>query len=352
MHNPDKTKINKRPHHLKTLQAQSPKDEILKKFYSQKGNMKRFDREFTLSWAHKQLARLSSPKDFVPQPKVAFRPSTHSSGCLSPPRVQNPNLALHLSGEKDEERLGTKIYEENVYELRQQNEDNIIQTLNTKNQYKDSFNRMAQQFNLQSYRSDMSSTRLGLSKSCNYSPKASWITQSQQTDNGKAMETNLMTEETQVDCPPLAKSYYFNTEPKEASPVLGSLEEIYLKDVKAETVRTPKRLTLDNSPYKTEYLRKGRCLRKTMIEGEYKHLLDDKMLMRRFEDPYAKHLPFEKPIHANIKNPKNVKLQELEMKAEILRSIKSIHEGMVNNYNQDFSKGGRVGEKFKQLPQI
>ncbi len=347
-----KLESNSQLNALKCKKPANIKNEFLKQYYLAKGH-KRFDRDFTLSWGKKH-DMIKQNNSTNPAFFKQNSPVNMNSSYTATPRSNNHRGRGGLLDHIADDRHKDKIYTEEVYELHQHNEEEVYNTINAKKQYDNDFNRIAQHYSLKNYRSEQKFNPNGsLSKSWN--PFVNGIAPEQMQNPSRFATENENTQTdicttTLVTNPDATKVYYGKTEkPRDKSKVLEHLEEIYFRDVSSEKVSTFKRNPLQSSPY----VRGGGALSRKTSKDEDRHnssLKDDKLL-QKFEDPYGRNTLFAKPINANIKDPKNLKLKELEMKAEVLRNIKSIDNSMFKELpNQGRSERNNI--KGLQLPQL
>ena len=350
-----KLEANSQLNALKYKKSTNLKNEFLKQYYLAKGH-KRFDRDFTISWGkkHHMLKQNNSTNSAAFFKQTS--PVNMNSSYTATPRSNNHRGRAGLLDHLADDRHKDKIYAEEVYELHQQNEEEVYNTINAKKQYDNDFNRIAQHYSLKNYRSEQKFNPNGsLSKSWN--PFVNGIAPEQMQNPSRFATENENTQTdicttTLVTNPDATKAYYGKPEkPRDKSKVLEHLEEIYFRDVSSEKVSNFKRSKLQASPY-VRGGGGGALSRKTSKDEDHHNssLKDDKLL-QKFEDPYGRNTLFAKPINANIKDPKSLKLKELEMKAEVLRNIKSIDDSMFKEFpNQGRSDKNNI--KGLQLPQL
>jgi len=348
-------------HPLKVKKSTNLKTEFLKQYYLQKGH-KRFDRDFTVSWSKKHELHKQNNSTHASPFFKQNSPTNMNSSYTATPRSNNhrgrAGLLDHL-GDDRLDRKKDKVYSEEVYELHQQNEEEVYNTLYAKKQNDNDFNRIAQHYHLKNYRSEQSfNPNTSLSKSWN--PFVNGIASPQNenlsrfaTENENT-QTDVGTTTTMVTNPDATRAYFGKPQkPKDKSKVLEHLEEIYFTDVNKEKVSKFKKNPLLTSPYVKAGNSKNSSLSRKASKDEDYHarMLNDDQLLEKFEDPYGRNLLYTKPINANIRNPKNLKLKELEMKAEVLRNIKSIDSSMFKEA-PNRSGSERANLKGLQLPHL
>jgi len=349
-----------RSNFVKSSKCISTKDEFLKQYILAKGE-KRFDRDFTLSWGKKH----ESSKEKMHTGPVFLKTKQNSrSYCNSPTSSNSPHYLgqnYHFSDLKSELRHKSKLYKEEVYELRYQNEENVIQTLNMKKQHNHDFNKIAQQYSLKNYRSGgltlTPKTKMSLNSSLSHPSQINGITSNCLTENGPEFVTEWDSSEDNSDFHvyrPLKSHFAQQNVSKERSHVLKGLEEIYFKDLNKEKASRIEANRFENSPYNKDYLNKIKNYVKTH-ENEILKASYDENLFKRLNDPYGEKIVFLKPNHAKFQN-QNVKIDELHAKAEILRNIKSIDETIMTDYKKSFEfpyikagLGTNISPKSKQI---
>ena len=345
-HNSNNHKTSTRLKGYKSSKSISTKDEFLKQYYMSKGE-KRFDRDFTLSWGKKHE---NSPKNITNIPMFLKSKLDNKSYCNSPTSNSqyNPGQSFHFPDLKSERQPKSKLYKEEVYELRQLNEQNVIQALKNKKETELDFNKIAQQYSLKNYRSVQLTPRnkTSLNNSLSHANNTNLFSSNCSTEDNRGFVTECEPTEGISDgkthsFKPL-KSYFAQLNGlKERSYVLKGLEAIYFQDLNKEKALRVEFGKFEKSPYNKDYLNKLRNHVKTH-ENEHLGLFYNDHALKRLEDPYGDNVTFLKTRKKNLSfQQENTKVSELQAKAEILRNIKSIDDIIISE-----------SEKDSKLPQI
>ena len=383
--------FNEKIPHKSRSQASSPTDGSFAKYeahanpisplrYSDNGQ-RRFDLAYTLSVCNKQQERRSnneikSPSKLDRFPKKTA--TTFSGISLTTPAVtpSNRRYVVHLSSPKDQDFHRVPLYQNNIYHIRDKNEKKLQQILNSKEEYQRDYNKIAAKNNFAKFRSGSPVVKKNKHRRHN-------STMAESTRNGQISEgedeivntNNSMhevAEKWEIESHPLQISTYQgeifnqsatisagmtnNFQPRSengATKLLDGLEEIYHQDLsRNEPPKQSVRASLDIKKRNRSFKgRKGES--HTLNLQNFKHIYNDERLMEKLKDPYAKKLPFEKPVNGNIRHSKTRELGAIETKAEVLRNIKFIEESMRKEVNnslklpqiRDKSKDSAKGEE-------
>lgn len=299
--------------------------------------MKRHDRVFTLSWAKKQDERR---KDYLsnntsPEPSKILSPTI-----VSPLNRKNRRFVTHLSSKMDNEVHKVPLYDKDkdVFDIREQNARILKQIISNKHAHQVEFNKVAEENHFKQFRSSplMKSPKSLLDDK---SIGSSILSRNQRQSNQSMQLSILRTENSKTVAEDLDEvaSHSLHPElpswttlsparlrPEKSPTLLEGLEEIYQGDLRKRSKGRDKSDKLNSKSF-SEIDKEALKLR------NYKDYFEDDKLMKRLEDPYAKHLPFERPVVGGFRQGLLRELQAIETKAEVLRNIKMIDESIAKD---------------------
>jgi len=374
--------------HKSRSQASSPINESSAKYethlspysplrYSDNGQ-KRFDLAYTLSYCNKQQEKridnqVKSPSKLDPSLKnvsTTFSGGSMTTSTLTP---SNRRYVVHLSSEKDQDFYKVPLYQNNIYHIRDKNEKRLQQILNSKEEYQRDYNRIAARNHFAKFRSGSTVTMEKKHRRHNSTTMPENTSNIHVIDD-EVTNTHDSMHEAQDKWGRDSRSFHHATFQGEVAQsgtlstglggtfhprsdsgnnrLLDGLEEIYYQDLSRNE---PKEKNIRAS---LDMKNKSRRVKKEKGENNnslnlqnYKNYYDDGRLMDKLKDPYAKKLPFEKPLNGNIRNHRVRELAAIETKAEVLRNIKLIEESMrreVSNLTSPTVKLPQIRDRSKE----
>jgi len=380
--------FNETMSHKSRSQASSPTNESFAKYeasyhvpysplrYSDNGQ-RRFDLAYTLSFCNKQQEKrvdnqVKSPSKLDPSLKnvsTTFSGGSMTTTTLTP---SNRRYVVHLSSQKDQDFYKVPLYQNNIYHIRDKNEKRLQQILNSKEEYQRDYNRIAARNHFAKFRSGSNVTVEKKHRRHN-STTMPENTSNILIHNDEVVDTHNSVHEVQDKWERDSRSFHHATFQGEVTQsatltsglgatfqqrsesgnnrLLDGLEEIYQQDLSRNDPKEKNIKASLDMKNKSRRVKKEKGANHSLNLQNYKDYYDDGRLMDKLKDPYAKKLPFEKPLNGNIRNHKVRELAAIETKAEVLRNIKLIEESMrreISNMTSPTVKLPQIRDRSKE----